>query len=226
MYTLGNTLFAVLFDLSAREVRGGPVPVIPEVQRSRAVEVGIAQYTLSDRGTAVYVRSGAAFDLALIDTVVLPISERTTGPLNASFSPDGRWVAYMAAAGGGEGFHTYISPFPFGAGVHRKVTNDPASQPVWSRNGRELFVFDNNSLRVLRMSTEPALTWTDPAAVFSTSAFVPFNFAGTNYDVSKDGQQFVAVVRAGTETGGERSTQEIQIVVNWFEELKRLVPAK
>lgn len=47
----------------------------------------------------------------------------------------------------------------------------------------------------------------------------PFNNDATNYDVTKDGQRFV-MVRRTIESG--RSRQQLDIVVNWTETLKRL----
>jgi len=43
-----------------------------------------------------------------------------------------------------------------------------------------------------------------------------------NYDVSRDGQRFL-MVKAGA--AGEAAPTQINVVFNWFEELKRLVPA-
>ena len=44
------------------------------------------------------------------------------------------------------------------------------------------------------------------------------------YDVTRDGQRFLSVAPAATARSGALSTQEIEIVLNWSEELKRLVP--
>jgi hypothetical protein len=44
-----------------------------------------------------------------------------------------------------------------------------------------------------------------------------------NYDVSPDGQRFLMVKPAGQE---QSAPTQINVVLNWFEELKRRVPPK
>jgi len=43
--------------------------------------------------------------------------------------------------------------------------------------------------------------------------------ASSNYDISLDGNDFLMVKRAGGTV-----SRQINVVLNWFEELKRLVP--
>jgi hypothetical protein len=45
------------------------------------------------------------------------------------------------------------------------------------------------------------------------------------FDVLPDGR-FVGVAVAGQNQGGLPSQGEIRVVLNWFDELRRLVPAK
>ena len=42
-----------------------------------------------------------------------------------------------------------------------------------------------------------------------------------NYDVAPDGQRFVMIQEGGQDSG---APQQINVVLNWFEELKRRVP--
>jgi hypothetical protein len=120
--------------------------------------------------------------------------------------------------------NVYVSPYPFRAGGHRKVTNDSGFAPQWSRNGRELFVLHRDgSLQVLQISTAPTLTWTNPTTLFSLG-YGTFGSGFTDYVASADGSRFVARVPVSRATGGDDKPQEIHVVINWFEELKRLVP--
>jgi hypothetical protein len=41
---------------------------------------------------------------------------------------------------------------------------------------------------------------------------------------SPEGQQFVVVTPVSTSADSQPSEQQINVVMNWFEELKRLVP--
>jgi hypothetical protein len=49
----------------------------------------------------------------------------------------------------------------------------------------------------------------------------PLGAVGTNYDVAHDGTRFLML-----KVGSEAPAPPLNVVVNWFEELKRLVPAK
>ncbi len=72
-------------------------------------------------------------------------------------------------------------------------------------------------MMVVGINTEPTFTAGSPVVLFTGSYF---EFEGfVNYDISPDGQRFVMVQTQETE-----STQQINVVLNWFEELKRLVP--
>jgi hypothetical protein len=70
LFVRQNTLFALPFDPKARTVRGGPLPVVRDVMRAPASDIGIAQYALSDAGTLAYVPGdprSVPFELAFID---------------------------------------------------------------------------------------------------------------------------------------------------------------
>jgi serine/threonine-protein kinase len=153
---------------------------------------------------------------------VLPLPDGTTTITRVRFSPDGRWLTFSAGAGGTP--YVYVAPFPFRPGGHRRITNMPSGSSIWSRNGRELYALTPGLLHVLEISTTPSLTWTNPKELFPITQFGPFTRTGiTNYDVAKSGE-FVATIAPGVKPGAEDTRPEIQIVLNWFEELKRVVP--
>ncbi len=54
----------------------------------------------------------------------------------ARFSPDGRWLAYVSDESGR--YEVYVQPYP-GPGGKRQISTEGGTEPVWSRNGRELF---------------------------------------------------------------------------------------
>jgi hypothetical protein len=68
-------------------------------------------------------------------------------------------------------------------------------------------------------TTGPDLTLSKPRVLFEQR--YAFGSAQTipNYDVSPDGQTFVMVK-------DDSSSDRLNIVLNWFEELKHLAPAK
>src|SRR5262245_9544783 len=152
------------------------------------------------------------------DALIMKAPEGATLITRASFSPDGRWIVYSAVLS--EGAVADVTPFPIGVGGHRKIVNESVNSPVWRRD--EIFFLGvGGTLRALGLKTQPAPDWTNPTTLFNTQGVTAPSTGTTNYDVTRDGKQILVVV---PDAGTGEPTQEIQIVVNWHEELKRLVP--
>ena len=67
------------------------------------------------------------------------------------------------------------------------------------------------------VSKEPSLTLGRPGPLFRGDYFATRE--GTNYDVARDGEHFVMI-----RSEDESAPGEVRVVLNWFEELKRLLP--
>lgn len=94
----------------------------------------------------------------------------------------------------------------------------------WSPKGDEIFYRRGSEMMVVPVRTTGGLTPGAPAVLFEGRYDIdPFGQDATNYDVTRDGKRFVMVRRAAD---SRRSRQELRIVLNWFEDLKRLTPAK
>jgi hypothetical protein len=91
-------------------------------------------------------------------------------------------------------------------------------QPVWARNGRELFYHDAVKAQLMSVSIQagPELRFSAPVALFSTEEFV---FVGQppSYDVAADGR-FVMLKPMGRAKPG---TRPLTVVLNWAEEVRR-----
>ena len=105
----------------------------------------------------------------------------------AMFSPDGRWLAYVSSEGGSA--NVYVRPFP-GAGETLQISNDGGGGPVWSANGRELFYREPNG-RMMAVDIEAVapLRAGRPHVLFDAPRSTPIFQA--DYDVTRDGQQFI-----------------------------------
>ena len=143
------------------------------------------------------------------------------------FSPDGRWLAY-ASREGRTSSAVYLQPFPAtGAKYQISKNADDGHHPVWSPDGGEL-VFTPGAvsrLDAVRVTTQPSFTSSEATPVprsFQNSA------PGVErpYDISRDGQRFLGLIDAAQTTAGASAAPQIQVVLNWHEELKRLVPMK
>jgi hypothetical protein len=134
---------------------------------------------------------------------------------HGTISPDGGWLAYSSDESGRQ--EVYIQSFP-NLGGKRQVSTDGGSEPMWAADGTELFYRNGDQMVVVSVSLGPPLTLGRPAVLF-TGQYYDIGPA-TTYDVTRDGQLFVMV-----RSEGEPTPTEIHVVLNWSEELKRVVPS-
>lgn len=153
-----------------------------------------------------------------------PFNER-----NAEFSPDGRWLAYTSNESGR--FEVYVEPYP-GPGARYQVSTDGGDDPAWARSGRELFYLVPQSeermsaprkLMVVDVRTEPTFIASKPRLLFEGPLWRGRG-PSRHYDVSPDGRRFLIVQER--EQPMLPRPANLQLVVNWIEELKRRVPGK
>jgi serine/threonine-protein kinase len=134
------------------------------------------------------------------------------------FSPDGRWLVYVSNETGRS--EIYARPYP-GPGRERPISTDGGTEPVWNRHGRELFYRNGNKMMAVDITTQPSFSASKPIVLFE-GQYLPSGFDFPNYDISPNGQQFLML--KGSEQPGAAPTQ-INVVMNWTEELKQKVPA-
>jgi Tol biopolymer transport system component len=138
---------------------------------------------------------------------------------NGELSPDGRWMAYESEES--ETPEIYVRPFPDWEVDRVQVSNGGGVQPLWSRDGRELFYLTNPSLSPQLMAVSVDADSTE-RFVYGERRLImnwPY-FAVTesrSYDVSPDGERFLAIKVPGAGVGG--TTSDIEVVLNWFDEL-------
>ena len=171
--------------------------------------------------------SYALATLSLPDKKVTLFGEvQSRMPPAATFSPDGRWVAYSVGGNSSPYGSVFVQPFP-ATGATYPISKGIGYHPTWAPDGRELFyATKEGSLVVVSVTTRPAFTFGNPAPVLKA-----FQDSGSEYernsDITRDGKQFLGVVAAGQSTvSGAAATPQMQVVLNWFEELKARVPTK
>jgi serine/threonine-protein kinase len=164
--------------------------------------------------TGTPLRNGAGFLTMLpatvgrgADVVRLAPGGRTIDTLVAtpgdeSFavpSPDGRWFAYTSDHSGRQ--ELYLRSLG-GSDVQLQVSLDGASEPVWSRDGREIFYRRATATGAelvaasLHLEGEPRVV--TRIRLFDVSGF-DTAAPHANYDVSPDGRWFVFARRAGAD---------------------------
>ena len=143
-----------------------------------------------------------------------PFSE--DGP---DLSPDGRFIAYTSTESGRT--EVYVSQLSEASEERWQISSEGGTYPAWARDGQELFYLDGAAMMVTRVTTEPTFTWSQPEVLFKGRYLSGAFGWGRPYDVAPDGQRFLMM----KSTEGLAATQ-INIVLNWFDELERLVPAQ
>lgn len=137
----------------------------------------------------------------------------------AEVSPDGRWLAYDSNESGQ--FEVYVRPYPETDRARWQVSAGGGRQPLWSRDGRELFYRDfSGAIMLVPVTLRPAFSSGPAAKIIEGSRYTgsgPFLSART-YDLSSDGR---FLMLKPVESVSSRS---IVVVLNWFEELRRLAP--
>ena len=140
------------------------------------------------------------------------ISEAGNQGSGAGFSPDGRWMAYIANYSGRS--EVYIQPYP-GPGARRRVSSAGGRQAVWSRDGRELFYREGQKLMSISIRTTPTFSIGPPTALFE-GPYVFGDAGGPYYDVAPDGQTFIMVL-----SEIEPEQLEIRVVPDWVQHLPK-----
>jgi eukaryotic-like serine/threonine-protein kinase len=199
----------------------------------------VAQFpsTVTPDGTALIVRVETApskvgtqpgWDLVLLplqgDRRPRPLLHAPSNELNADVSWDGRWLAYESNESGQN--EIYVRPFPNVDAERRQVSTNGGTQPLWARNGQELFYESRGALMGVPVKIGSTFEDATPRKLLDGPyLFHPPAALGRMYDVSRDGQRFLMIKESGG-TDARPPSARIILVLNWFEELKRLVPPR
>jgi serine/threonine-protein kinase len=132
------------------------------------------------------------------------------------FSPDGHWIAYVSPESGRN--EIYVRPFP-GPGGKWQISTDGGTEPVWNPKGRELFYRSGKKMMAAEYESQPTFSPGKPKELFE-GPYLPTPRSFPDYDVAPDGQRFLMVKPADA----EQPASQINVVVNWVEELKQKVP--
>jgi len=126
------------------------------------------------------------------------------------FSPDGRSLAYVSDESGG--YEVYVQPYP-GPGGKWRVSSGGGGFPLWNPNGRELFYRSGSKMMAVDVTTSMSFSVGTRKMLFEGQGLA-------GWDVSPDGQRFLMVKPVEQ----QQAATQINVVLNWFEELKRRVP--
>jgi Tol biopolymer transport system component len=164
-------------------------------------------YSLRDKKATVFAETpGSRFDRSV-------------------FSPDGHWVAYQLDTQPSS--RIYVRPFPATATVYVAPEDVDSHHPVWSPDGKELFYVAGASLfGSVSITTKPSVSFGVPVRAPKSGFTTAVPSSVRTYDILPDGKHFIGVMAAGQTPSGPASAPQIQVVLNWFEDLKQRVPVR
>jgi Tol biopolymer transport system component len=172
------------------------------------------------------------------DVLALPLDRGTGKPrpvlqtqfteIQPALSPDGRWLAYTSNESGRT--EVYVQRYP-APGPKIRISIDGGQSPAWRADGRELFFRGEErpspegtqlhirSMMAVDITTDPILSAGQPRVLFE--GFQEAVAFTRDFDVTPDGQRFLMVEPA---VPSMQPVTHINFVLNWFDELERLVP--
>jgi len=143
-------------------------------------------------------------------------------PPAATFSPDGRWVAYTSAGPGMASIGISVQPFPPTGAKYRLFVGRPAGaptnaphKPIWSPDGKEIFYVPRiGGFEAVRVTTRPSFAFGNAVTVPKAFGVGPPDFRRM-YEITPEGK-FLALVSTEPTTPEEFGTSKIHVILNWL----------
>ena len=141
-----------------------------------------------------------------------------------TFSPDGRWLAYVSDESGQP--EVYVRPYTVAAGKWQ-VSTGGGMDPVWSRTARELF-YRASDARLMMARYTVTGDMLSPDKPVSVAELPVTGRTGRWFDLHPDGQRFAVGYRPDDAQGATAAIRQNKIVLvfNFFDELRRLAPVR
>ena len=147
-----------------------------------------------------------------------PLDDTRFAQGSPKFSPDGRWLAYCTNESGRP--QVYVKGFPTGAKI--QISNEGGNDPVWRRDGRELFYRNGDRMMAVPVTAGDASSRSATGIVagpysqgMSSSCGAP-GLTSSNYDVTPDGQRFLMIQ---DEDVDKTSSSTVVVVVGFSHDL-------
>jgi serine/threonine-protein kinase len=128
-------------------------------------------------------------------------------------SPDGNYLSYESNESGA--FEIYVAPFPAKGGKWQ-ISRGGGRTPLWSRNGRKLFYQQNRSMMAVTLSGGSSFDFSSPVV------FCELPPTSVPFDISPDEKRLLVI----TYETGSISTRKINIITDWFQEIRNTFRVK
>jgi eukaryotic-like serine/threonine-protein kinase len=161
----------------------------------------------------------SSFHTAMISMRDGALKVKAKNAWTPSLSPDGRWLAYTSNDAGR--YEVYVQPTS-GAEARWQISMEGGVEPVWSASGSELFYRHGDQVLAVDVVTNATFEYGKPRKLFEGRyALGEVKDDTRAYDVAPDGERFL-MLRPETEP----STGHLKVVVNWYDELRKLGPTQ
>jgi Tol biopolymer transport system component len=150
-----------------------------------------------------------------------PLLQDPGSQVHPALSPDGRWVAYMSDESGH--YEIFVIPFspqgPAGGGKWQ-VSNGGGRNPIWSRNGRELFYEGpENEVHVAAYTVKGNSFVVEKPRVWSETRLADPGNRYRGFDVSADGKRVLGLLDADD----AKPETHLRVLLNVDSELRRRI---
>ena len=163
-----------------------------------------------------------AYDIAIISLTEpgdpQPVFEREIQEVTASFSPNGKWIAYVS--GPRNDRRVFVQGFPNLGGI-TQVSDGLGSEPLWAPDSSRLFYRSGTDIMVVDVVAEEPFDVSAPRLFLEEVLVTTDNQNGGSYGISLDGDRLLMVDWDNADAGGQGT---VQVVLNWFKELNDRVP--
>jgi len=155
--------------------------------------------------TKAAAQSGDLWTFSFADQKAAPYLQTDFNEGEPVFSPDGKWIAYVSNESGKN--EIYVRTFP-DTGGKWQISTSGGEDPLWSRDGSEIFYDLGTKLMSVPVKTAPAFEAGTPQLLFE-ARFRPDN--GVQYDVARDGKRFLV-----DQDVTQSAEAPVTLVQNWL----------
>ena len=137
-----------------------------------------------------------------------------------SFSPDGRWLAYISnESGKAEVYVRAFPPSPSGQGGKWQISNGGGLWPFWRRNGHDLIYESGDQIMAASYTVKG-----DTFVAGKPSVWIAKLGAHRSWDLAPDGKRLLVLTPVES-AEAPKPEHEVVFLINFFDELRRRAPA-
>ena len=155
--------------------------------------------------------------------VAAPVMESRARIINASLSPDGRWLAYATDESGV--FEIFVQPYPNLSQGKWQISARGGTEPRWRSDGKELFfIAPGGTLTAVAVDADPSagtLSLGTPVQLFRAPLAGSPNREVGHYAADADGQRFLIRVDVESTSAGNAADSPVHVIVNWQSSISR-----